>query len=243
MAGWRILCFCFALQIGEGMHGEPTPQSSALLKRNSSDSVAERAFRRLQQIIEGGHQMSLRAVRPPKVSPEFKARVMASLPPKGEIRLKGYLADKLKNVDQVLRYHDRVGIVEIKVIGAFQAAVAIHARCVVLVSEPALRLLTADELLAIIAHEVGHEYVWEEYQSARRRNDYPKIQELELWCDGVAILTLLHLELDPENLIRGLSKLNRFNERFGTPLDANHYPGDRTRADFQRRVIKMRHFQ
>ena len=37
----------------------------------------------------------------------------------------------------------------------------------------------------------------------------------ELKCDGIAVLTLLALRLDPARLVDGLRKLTIFNEGFG----------------------------
>ena len=49
------------------------------------------------------------------------------------------------------------------------AFVGLHARTVLLISREALRLLDAKELLAIGAHELGHDYVWDDYAEARQR--------------------------------------------------------------------------
>jgi hypothetical protein len=209
-------------------------------KFDTESSVQTKALDRFAGIREGHHRSYLTAIRPPRLSAELRARVIASLPSQGEAHPSGKTAKKLLELRGVLEYHDRATDIEIKVIDVFQAAVAIHARCVILISEHALRLLSAPELQALVAHELGHEYVWEEYESARKRGDYFKIQELELWCDGVAILTLLDLGIQPESLTSGLAKLARFNARFGTPRDANEYPTDRERAEFHRAVVQIK---
>jgi predicted SprT family Zn-dependent metalloprotease len=58
--------------------------------------------------------------------------------------------------------------------------VGLHARSVVLISQRALHLLNADVLQAVVAHEIGHEYVWDEYQAALERKDARRLQELAL---------------------------------------------------------------
>jgi len=169
----------------------------------------------------------------------MKSRVLASLPPEGEVTPAAGAVAKLSALAPILAYHDRESVIELKVIRAFQAAVAIHARCVLLVSEQALRLLTGAELQALVAHELGHEYVWNEYESARALGDHEQIQQLELWCDAVAVLTLHDLGVDPGALASGIAKLNRFNARFGTPANADDYPTDAVRAEFQTTLSRL----
>ena len=57
-------------------------------------------------------------------------------------------------------------------------------KSVVVVLLPALRELTAGEVQATIAHEIGHEYVWDEYHAAKRQGDVSCLRRLELFCDG-----------------------------------------------------------
>ena len=58
------------------------------------------------------------------------------------------------------------------------------------------RSSTKEEFAALVAHEIGHEYVWLEYRQAEQRHDHARIRELELRCDGVAVLTIRRLGLD-----------------------------------------------
>jgi hypothetical protein len=50
-------------------------------------------------------------------------------------------------------------------------------------------LLDAEELQALVAHEVGHEYVWTERERLFRMADPSRLKDLELMCDGIAIAT------------------------------------------------------
>jgi len=176
------------------------------------------------------------------LSTEDKARVLTSLPLEGEVKPEAKLAAKLGNLNRVFDYHDRASQIEVKVVDIPWAAVAFHARCVVLISAPALRILTATQLQAIVAHEMGHDYVWEEYEVAMSRGDFLKVQELELWCDGIAVLTLLDLGVDPHNLIQGISRIERFNQKFGEMADANEYPSHDARAEFHQSILDMKGF-
>ena len=94
--------------------------------------------------------------------------------------------------------------------------VGLHARTVLLISREALGLLNTDEILAMMAHELGHDYVWDEYEKARREHDNPRLQELELRCDGIAIIAMARLSVPPEQLISAVTKQIRHNERIGT---------------------------
>ena len=116
---------------------------------------------------------------------------------------------------------------------------ALHARAVVLVSKPALDLLDPEELQALVAHEVGHEYFWSEYFRARRDNDRSLLQTLELICDGLAIVTLRRAGTDPKRLTSALEKVLRYNrDRFGAALNEGDYPAIGERRRFARRLIE-----
>ena len=109
-------------------------------------------------------------VRPAAVTLVEKQRVLEGLPPEGDIAaLDAGQRRKLAAARRVLALHGREGVYELKVIDVPEAAVALHARVVVLVSEAALDLIDAEELQALVAHEVGHEYFWVEFLRARQR--------------------------------------------------------------------------
>ena len=46
--------------------------------------------------------------------------------------------------------------------------------------------LSAAELQATAAHEIGHEYVWTEWNRAQQYADQERLKELELVCDAIA---------------------------------------------------------
>ena len=98
-------------------------------------------------------------------------------------------------------------------------------RAIILISEPALTLLDADELQSLVAHEVGHEYVWAERERSFRLADRSRLKDLELMCDAIAIVTLHGLGMDVSRLMTGVQKTSRFNrERFGTANNEKDYP-------------------
>ena len=168
----------------------------------------------------------LKTARPEPVSAENKARALSSLPEEGEVtNLNAAARQKLSALVEVLRATDRDSVYEIKVIAVPQAAIALHARAIILISEPALTLLDADELQALVAHEVGHEYVWAERERSFRLADRSRLKDLELMCDAIAIVTLHGLGMDVSRLMTGVQKISRFNrERFGTANNEKDYP-------------------
>jgi hypothetical protein len=160
---------------------------------------------------------ALEGARPAPVSGEAKARVLASLPAEGEVtHLSAGAREKLATLARVLRAGDRESVYEVKVIDVRQAAVGLHRRAVLLISEHALNVLGAVELQTVVAHEIGHEYVWEHYEQAKRSADRHRLQELELICDAVAVAILHRLDIHWSALIKGVEKLSHYNrERFG----------------------------
>jgi hypothetical protein len=51
-------------------------------------------------------------------------------------------------------------------------------------------MLSVEEFRAVVAHEVGHEYVWAECEAARLREDRERLRQLEVVCDAIANTTL-----------------------------------------------------
>lgn len=180
----------------------------------------------------------LDAVRPIPVNLAERELVLATLPAEGEATgLNAVQRRKVAAVRRVLELHGREAVYVVKVIELPQAFVGLHARAVVLVSRPALDLLGAEELQALVAHEIGHEYFWDEYFRARRDDDRPGLRRLELLCDGVAIVTLRRARIDPAQLSSALERVVRYNrDRFGT-LNEDHYPAIGERRTFGRRLV------
>ena len=180
----------------------------------------------------------LATTRPPAISAERKALVMRSLPLEGEVeRLDAPATAKLSALRPLLQATERESVYAIKVIDVPQAGIGIHGRAVVLISARALLMLTVDELRAVVAHEVGHEYVWAEYEGARLREDRERLRQLELVCDAIAIATLRRLGMSTAALVSGLEQLTRFNRtHFGASLKEEMYPTMAERRAFAQEV-------
>ena len=179
----------------------------------------------------------LEATRPSPVSVEEMGMILRTLPPQGEVTALGDPArQKVQSVRQLLTATRRDWY-EIKVIDVPQATIALYARSVVLISAPAIAQLAAAELQAMVAHEIGHEYVWSEWNRAGQRADQERLKELELVCDAIAAVILHQLGMDPSKLMDGLEKVGRFNrQRLGEAGNEKSYPTLDERRAFARRI-------
>jgi hypothetical protein len=164
---------------------------------------------------------------------------IAMLPREGELQPNAAETAKIAAARQVLQYHNRSDVVTFKVIDVGHAFVGLHARSVLLASRDALSLVTPDEFAALVAHEIAHDYMWQEYRSAMDRKDHKKMQELELRCDGIAVLTLRRLSIDAENLVSGVQKMTRFNQRRNAVARSASYVPLRERIAFIRAIAGL----
>ncbi len=215
-----------------------TPMSSTTAHAQSPGSPASEALRFFDSVTRGEVSAILRELRPSPISPNERARALAVLPAEGELPPDAKERAKLSALEVVLVYHERQRLFEIKVIDVPQAVVGLHQRAVLLISRPALRFLSASELQALVAHEIGHEYFWKDYENARERRDSRGRQELELKCDGIAVLTLISLGLDPARLGDGIRKMTDFNEILGATANADEYPRMQDRLRFARALLR-----
>jgi hypothetical protein len=179
----------------------------------------------------------LNRIRLPALSTQERRLVQATLPRNGELKPSRRQAEKLLPLQRVLQYHQRDGLIEVKVADAFQVAVGLHARSFILISAPALRLLDSEELQALAAHELGHDYFWNDYKEAVDTNNHERAQELELRCDAVAVLTLTDLGLNPRKLLSAVTTAYALNERFGPPLNGKLYVPEQERVRFLQALI------
>jgi hypothetical protein len=177
--------------------------------------------------------------RPEPVSAQHKARMLSMLPAEGEvINLDDSVRRKLAGLSQLLQRTERDSVYEIKVIDVSFERVALYERTAILISETVFTSLDAEELQALVAHEIGHEYVGVDYEHASAREDHRRLKDLELLCDAIAIVTLYGLDMDPSRLIAGIEKITRYNRRlFEAAVDESNYPNLSERRQFARAVI------
>ena len=187
------------------------------------------------------HVVDLDACRPAPITAGERTLVLRALPVEGEVtQLTNKERQKLRALGPLLRLHGREGVYELKVIALPQAWTGLYERAVLLISLPALRLLSPEELEAVVAHDIGHEYVWPVYAAAQKRNDAVRLRELELACDTIAVLSLTRLGVKPNRLVTAVEKGLRFNYgRFGRPSNENSYPAFKIRRELVKRMSRV----
>ena len=182
----------------------------------------------------------LKTIRPRKVPPRARAEALALLPRKGVVAAPADHRHKLDALSSILGYHDRQESMDVMVVDVFQAFTGLYARSAVIISTHALRLLDTGELQAVVAHELGHDYYWTEFAKAFGQRRHAQLQELELRCDGIAVITLLDLGLDPALLTAAIGKIEMFNFRLGPAADAAEYPPRSLRERFIQSLAERR---
>jgi hypothetical protein len=137
----------------------------------------------------------------------------------------------------VLRAFGRDGIYTLKILDSRQARLGLHARFVLLISETALTALTPVQLEAAVAHEIGHEYVWDDFERSRARRDSEHVRELELFCDGIAAVTLARIGEDPGEWIAALERLYAHDRSRGLVYEnEKEYPSLQERCRFVKQL-------
>jgi hypothetical protein len=206
----------------------------------SAAVVPESALESFLHTTPGTLLVNLKLNRPPVLSEQAKAQIIRSLPRDGEVtKLSASERKKLSSLDLVLRLHGRGAAYVVKVVEVPEAVIVLHERSVLLISAPGLALWNAEELQALTAHEIGHEYTWEQYQLARNRKESAGLQQLELYCDGIALLTLAQIGVDPSALTGALKKGIGYNRsHLGFARNEDQYPDFKRRQRFHRAIIE-----
>ena len=127
----------------------------------------------------------------------------------------GKEVDQLKAVLQpVLAYHQRSQM-PIYVVRSEQPEAHMSNCAVIIITTRMMEIASAQEIRGIVAHELAHEYVWNERVQAKDANDEKLMREFELFCDAVAVFTMKELGDDPASLSRILERLALRNKVAG----------------------------
>lgn len=182
-------------------------------------------------------EVRLRRQRLPPPSAAVRQRALALLPDQGAVTPDARQARKLAALQPVLALHERDTDLMVRMFTAGGAAwTGLHARSVLLLSRAAVDLLDVEELQAVVAHELGHDLLWREYEDAQRQGDTRRHQELELHCDGLAVLTLHRLDIAWQALVTAVQKLARHNAAEPGGVDETRYVPLGERIRFIRRL-------
>jgi hypothetical protein len=186
---------------------------TADLRAQSPASVSNRVLAYFDHLSKEQHlDAYLTLARPTPVSMRYKAAALANLPPTGKVRLSARNQAKLAALAPILEFYSRTGIIEPLVIGDTETTfVGLYERCALIITQKALDLLSEQEMQAVAAHELAHEWYWDEYQLAQELKQDDKMQEIELRCDGIAILALVRLRLNPSQIISAMRKMSDYD--------------------------------
>lgn len=200
------------------------------------DNASAQALQYFSRTTGQSFDSYLRRIRPRMISPELKRKALSALVQDDLVNPSDGGRRKLASLQPVLRYHERDGFIEMKVLRTRQATVALLAGAAVIITEPALRLLSAEELQAVVAHELAHEYFWNEID---RTQNPGKRREIELRCDGIAIFTLSRLQINPACFISAIRKITYYNENIGIATSSDSYPTLESRIEFYRLFMRI----
>jgi len=128
----------------------------------------------------------------------------------------GKRVDKLKAALQpVLDYHRRSQM-PVYVLWSDQPKAYLIDRSVIIITNRLMISATDEEIRGIVAHELAHEYVWDERSQAKEAKNGKLMRELELFCDVVAAFTLKAIGDDPASYGRILVRLTMIGSKTGS---------------------------
>ena len=130
----------------------------------------------------------------------------------------GKRVDQLKTALQpVLEYHERRQM-PIVVLRSEQPKAYLVERAVIIITTRLMVIASDEEIRGIVAHELAHEYVWDERNKAKAEKDGKLMRECELFCDVVAAFTLKEIGNDPANYGRIIERLTIIGINAGSTI-------------------------
>jgi len=117
----------------------------------------------------------------------------------------------------VLDYHER-GKMPVYVLRSEQPKAYMVEHAVIIITTRMMVIANDEEIRGIIAHELAHEYVWDERLKAMKDKDGKVMRECELFCDAVAAFTLNEVGDDPSSYGRILERLTIIGIKAGNAM-------------------------
>ena len=189
-----------AKNLANGSHANGKPEE--LL----AGTEAVRAIARFGDLSSAAIRESLKQMRQPAYlpGPVLVNRIVEvqNLPVANSQRV-----DQLKAALQpVLDYHGRSQM-PIYVLRSEQPKAYLVERAAIIITTRMMLIANDEEMRGIIAHELAHEYVWDERVKAMKEKDGKLMRECELFCDAVAAFTLKEIGDNPASYARVLGRL------------------------------------
>ena len=203
--------------------------------------AARAALRYFESVQDRDFDALLRQLRQPPPSPAFRAAVIATLPIEGALTPTADQEVKLAAILPLLAFHGREHDMRLQLFdpGSGGPFTGLHHRTVLLISKSALDLTDTDEFLALMAHEFGHDYLWDAFAEAVLQGDHRLMQELESRCDGIAVIAMARLGISAERLVSALTKLSPQGKPGWTTVNEARYVPLDQRVRFIRHVARL----
>jgi hypothetical protein len=195
-----ILAIWFA-SITAAQNDTPAKSEAAM-----GGAEAAKALGRLGELSPAALRERLKQMRPPAYlpTPSLEKRIVEA---QGLPVVASQRVERLKAALQsVLDYHGR-GKLPIYLSESKHPKVYLVARAVIIITTGLLYRATDEELRGVVAHELAHEYVWDEGVKAKTEKDEELMREIEFFCDAVAAFTLQEIGDDPASYARVLARL------------------------------------
>jgi hypothetical protein len=181
-------------------------RANGMLEEPLPSPEAARAIARLGDLSSAAIRDCLRRMRLPAYLPGpflVNKIVEAQRSPIAESKR----VDQLKAALQpVLDYHER-GKMPIVVLRSELPKAYLVERAAIIITTRMMVIASNEEIRGIIAHELAHEYVWDERVKAKTEKDGKLMRECELFCDAVAAFTLKEIGDEPASYGRILERL------------------------------------
>jgi Zn-dependent protease with chaperone function len=189
--------------------------STAIAGQTIKTTETERALARLGDLATDAVRCRLNEMRPPAYRPS--PVLVDEIIKRQELPVSsGERVERLKaSLQTVLAYHERDGKLPIYVLRSDQPKAFVVARAVLIITTKLMVITNEAELRGIVAHELAHEYLWEERDRAFNEKDESSLREIELFCDAVAAITLKEIGDDPACYAQALERMTYIGIKAG----------------------------
>jgi len=210
--------------------------STTIAGQTIQTAETERALARLGDLAPDAVRRRLSELRPPAYQPG--PVLLNEIIKRQELPVfSGERVERLKSALQpVLAFHERDGKLPIIVLRSNQLKAFVTVRAALIITTRLMLISSEAELRGIVAHELAHEYLWEERNQAVRKKDESLLREIELFCDAVAAITLKEIGDDSACYERALERMTIIGATAGnvTRSETKTHPSLEARVKFNR---------
>jgi Zn-dependent protease with chaperone function len=221
--------------------GLSTLITSAIAAQTVKTTETERALARLGDLAPDAVRRRLSELRPPAYQPG--PFLLNEIIKRQELTvISGERVERLKeSLQPVLAYHRRDGKLPIYVLRSEQPKAFVACRAALIITTKLMRIASEAGMRGIVAHELAHEYLWEERDRAFKEKDESLLREIELFCDAVAAITLKEIGDDPAHFARALELMTYVGATTGnlTRSETQTHPSLHARVWLNQRLCRQ----